>query len=424
MMAANRVGKTEGCGGYELSLHLTGRYPDWWDGRRFEHPIKSWAAGTTGQTTRDILQAKLLGPISDMGTGLIPFKYIASHKAKRGVPDAIETVNVRHISGGMSTILFKSFDQGRKAFEGVEQDCILLDEEPPLEVYSECLIRTMTTNGMIMVTFTPLEGLSETVMQFMPGGQIEVDPNGTRFIIQATWDDVPHLDEQAKADLLASIPPYQRRARSMGIPQLGSGAIYPIDEDDVLVKPFPIPDHWPKSYGMDVGWSATAAIWSATDPDTGVAYFYHEYKRGMAEPASHTAAIKAPGDWIPGAIDPASRGRQQGDGKRLIVEYSDLGLSLFPAENAVEAGIFEVYTRLTTGRAKIFNSLVKTIEEFRIYRRDKNGKIVKSNDHLMDCMRYNLMTGVNIAKTKPVVDYERKKRYSGQPQSGHSWMGN
>jgi phage terminase large subunit-like protein len=167
-MAANRIGKTWGAGGYETALHLTGQYPDWWEGRRFDHPVDWWAAGDTGETTRDIIQFCLMGPIDELGTGLIPGAAIVGEPShRRGVADALDTVGVQHVSGGISSLGFKSYDQGRKKFQGTEKHGAWLDEEPPQEVYTECLLRLMTTEGLMMLTFTPLSGVSEVVLQFM-----------------------------------------------------------------------------------------------------------------------------------------------------------------------------------------------------------------------------------------------------------------
>lgn len=173
-MAANRVGKTF-AGAYEATCHLTGEYPDWWEGKRFDKPVRLWAAGKTNETTRDIVQATLLGEISHAGrkgftgTGIVPGAAIGGVTWKQGVQDLADTVKIKHKTGRFSTLGFKSYQQGRGSFEGTEQHVIWLDEEPPLDVYSECLIRTATTNGIVYLTFTPLEGLSETVMQFLPG---------------------------------------------------------------------------------------------------------------------------------------------------------------------------------------------------------------------------------------------------------------
>ncbi len=173
-MAANRVGKTLGAGGFESAAHLTGQYPKGWPGRRFDKPVRWWAAGKTYDTTRDIVQSALLGAVTRTGkrgidgTGVVPGNALGSVTWRQGVNDLVDTIKVRHVSGGWSTLGFKSYNQGRGSFEGTAQHGIWLDEEPPLDVYGECLIRTATTNGIIMLTFTPLDGLSEVVMSFLP----------------------------------------------------------------------------------------------------------------------------------------------------------------------------------------------------------------------------------------------------------------
>lgn len=174
-MAANRVGKTEGMGGYESALHLTGRYPHWWAGRRFSEPVRWWAAGKTFESTRDIIQRKLFGPVAIRdgvktvrGNGLIPRECIGRVTWKSGVQDLIDTAEIQHATGEWSLLGLKSYQQGRGGFEGTEQHGIWLDEEPPVDVYGECVIRTATTSGLVMLTYTPLEGATETVLSFMP----------------------------------------------------------------------------------------------------------------------------------------------------------------------------------------------------------------------------------------------------------------
>jgi phage terminase large subunit-like protein len=171
-LAANRVGKTT-CGSYEVTCHLTGLYPDWWEGKRFEHPVRVWACGRRNETTRDIVSASLLGPVAYdglrkilAGTGMIPGNLIGRVTWKRGVEDLVDLVKIKHASGGWSTLGLKSYEQGRGSFEGTSQHVIWLDEEAPIDVYGECLIRLMTTQGIMMVTFTPLMGITETVQQF------------------------------------------------------------------------------------------------------------------------------------------------------------------------------------------------------------------------------------------------------------------
>lgn len=222
-----------------------------------------------------------------------------------------------------------------------------------------------------------------------------------KYLVTCTWDEVPHLSKEVKEELWKALPPHQRDARSKGIPQLGSGAIYPVPESEITCDPFEIPEHWPRCYALDVGWNRTAALWLAIDRDSQTVYAYSEHYRGQAEPSVHAESIRARGDWIPGVIDPAARGRSQKDGEQLMQQYQDLGLNLITANNAREAGIYAVWQRLSGGRLKVFKTCQHWLAEYRLYRRDEKGQIVKVNDHLMDDTRYGVMSGLDIACTKP-----------------------
>lgn len=208
------------------------------------------------------------------------------------------------------------------------------------------------------------------------------------------WQDTPHLDEDAKATLTAGYLPHEIGARTRGEPSLGAGAIYPIAYTQIICDPFDIPAFWARGYGMDVGWNRTAASFFAIDRDTDVLYLYGEYYRAQAEPSIHAQAIQAHGKWIPGSIDPASRGRSQVDGEQLLSTYQQLGLNISPANNSREAGILEVWQRLSTGRLKVFSSCQNWIKEYRFYRRDEKGQVVKKADHLMDSTRYHVVSGI------------------------------
>lgn len=230
----------------------------------------------------------------------------------------------------------------------------------------------------------------------------EIQAVQNKAIVSAGWKDAPHLDEQERAELLASCEPHLREARSEGIPHLGSGAIYPVNLDDILVEPFQLKPWYYRGYGMDVGWNFTAVVWFAWDKDTDVIYLYDCYKREKSEPEVHAAAVSRRNlpstTWV-GAIDPAARSRGQADGAQLLKMYRQLGLKLVPADNSVETGIYAVYSRLSTGRLKVFNGVMSQwIAEYRMYRRDERGNIIKSHDHLMDATRYAILSGVNYAR--------------------------
>jgi len=239
-------------------------------------------------------------------------------------------------------------------------------------------------------------------------------------VLTMGMDHVPHLSDESKAKFLATFPQHERDARMNGTPQLGSGAIYPIPETDILVDDFQIPDHWPRGYGMDVGWKKTSAGFWALDRDSDVLYRYSEHYRGQTEPAVHAQAIQSRGDWLKGVIDPAARGRSQKDGQQLLQIYIDLGLDLEVAFNGVESGIYETLQRMSSGRLKVFKSCQNWLSEFRLYRRDEKGKIVKEFDHAMDETRYFVMSGIPRMITKPA---QKPSENYGSRGSYGGWAG-
>ena len=394
-IAANRSGKTHAvC--YAAALHMTGKYPKWWVGRRFDRPVTIWFAGEDAKAVRESLQEKLLGRSGNYGTGLIPGDSLVDVRTRAGVADTIDVFSVKHVSGGKSRGVFKAYEQGRESFQSAAVDIIILDEEPPQPIYSEALTRTLSTkpgqpNGLIMASFTPLKGLSEVVLNFLPGGKMPQSKEervaawgSTRFVVQASWMDVPHITKEAADALMAGYLPNERAARTQGIPSMGAGQIYPVPEEDFVCEPFQLPAWYEFAFAMDVGWKKTAVVWGARDPETDVLYIWSEHYQGEEKPVVHAEAIRRRGDWIPGVIDPAAGGRSQVDGEKLMELYTDLGLELTRANNAVSAGIYEVWTRLSTGRLKVFHSCVNLLFEMRLYRRDEKGKIVKENDHAVD----------------------------------------
>lgn len=437
-MASNRSGKSVS-GAFETACHLTGDYPSWWTGKRFDTPINCWAVGSTARSTRDTVQKELIGPVGAWGTGMIPESSLGKYWSLAGVPQGLDMIEVRHTSGGWSTVGFKNYEQDVKAFYGTAMHVIWMDEEVPSMIYNECLLRTMTTNGIVYVTFTPLAGLTPFVVRFcraadfLAGAQriLALDLNKpeheedgqearlkeyqtAKAVIQAGWDDIPWLEDKKKRDMLEDTPPSLRDARSKGIPSMGSGSIYPIPLEQILIEPFEIPKHFRRMYALDVGWNKTACLWGAEDPNTGTLYIYDEHYMGESPPAVHAQMVKNRGEWIYGVIDPASRGRSQIDGQSLMTIYKSMGLKLFPANNEVEGGINNVWNQLSTGKIKVFKTLMNFQKEYMLYRRDDKGKVIKEEDHLMDAWRY-LVNNIKRARS-PVSalgggTYNGTKRY-------------
>lgn len=422
-IAGNQTGKTT-TGLYEMVTHCTGDYPDWWEGKRFNRPVMCWLVGDRGDSIRDGMQRDLIGK-EEFGTGLIPKdSFVGTPTALQGTPGGYGTYRIKHKSGGISTIIVKTYQAGKNAFESAKVDVIMLDEEVPLDIYVECQIRTITTGGTVYNTFTPDSGLTETVIHFLekakPG-----DPE--KFVTMVGWDDVPHLAEERKKQLLATIPPHMRDVKTKGIPYLGAGAIWPIPEADITCRPFKIPNYWPRCYAFDPGWNKTAALWMAYDAEADIMYLYSEYYRGQAEPEVHATAVKARGEWMNGVADP--HGSKNGRGvhaESFLEAYERLGLNLSlssPAgSGSVELRINEVYSRLSTGRMKVFDTLVNWFYEYRMYRRNDKGEVVKMNNHLMDDTGYLALNALNIMSTeidesdwdkKPVQDNDEINEITG-----------
>ncbi len=409
-MAANRVGKTV-AGAYETTCHMTGLYPGWWEGKRFDHPTASWACGHDGKTTFEIVQGVLLGS-GEVG-GMIPVEKIVHKTASRGGPaGAIDTVWVQHVSGGNSKLGFKGYEQGRRSFEGTAKHFIWCDEEPPEDVYIEILYRLLTTQGIAFTTFTPLLGRSAVVNSFYELTD-EERLEKSKCVVQAGWSHVPHLDEATKKTLIRNTPAYQIKARTEGEPSLGKGAIYPFPEEQIAVDPFDIPKCWPRGYGLDVGWERTACIWGAMDPSTLTVVLYDEYyEQGGPHnaPRNHSAAIRARGAWIPGVVDPASAYHQ-------LQPFDALGLDLSHAENNVEMGILAVFELMAVGRLRVFKSCTNWFAEFRKYQRTEQypNKPLKRDDHLMDATRYLVVSGRErmIVEPAPVSTWSGQARHKG-----------
>jgi phage terminase large subunit-like protein len=400
LMAANRVGKTY-CGAVETAYHLTGDYPDWWEGHRFNKPVRVWAAGESNDTTRDIIQKELFGNPQDpnlRGTGAVPLAKIVETTRKPGVPNAYSSALVLHKSGGNSQISFKAYEQGFEKFMGEAIDVVWLDEEPKQEIFSQCITRTADTNGIVYMTFTPERGMTNVVSSFLN------DLKPGQALVTATWDDVDHLDKKTKEQLLAVYSPAERDMRSKGIPVFGSGLVYPVSEEDVVCKDFDLPEHFPRLAAIDFGFDhPTAVSWVAYDTENDIIYVYDEYRRSKETPLTHAAVINARTPGIPVAFPHDGLQHDKGSGTQLAQQYRDLGVCMLvnhfsnpPAEgdsgsgkgnNSVEAGISELLQRFETGRLQIFESCQETLEELRLYHR-KNGKVVAIKDDLLSSMRY------------------------------------
>jgi phage terminase large subunit-like protein len=395
LMAGNQQGKTVSAG-FETAMHLTGQYPDWWKGARFHEPTVFWAAGVTGESTRDNPQRILLGRPGSWGTGAIPADcIIAVTRKAHGVPDSVDSIKVRYITGGVSLVNFKAYEQGREKWQGETLHGVWFDEEPPIDIYTEGKARTQAGNGgmggITYITFTPLLGMSEVVRRFL------LDRVPGTHVTNMTIADALHYTEAQRTQIIAGYPVHERKARAMGVPMMGSGQVFPVDEDLIKESALQIPWHWPRIVGVDFGWDHPAAgVWMAWDRETDTIHVYDCYRIKEQTSIFHAATLKAKGNWIPVAwpVD----GLQTRDGKQAMVQYRNHGVNMLDKHactpdggTSLEITVGDMLERMQTGRFKVASHLNDWWEEFRMYHR-KDGLIVDKADDLMSATRYAVMS--------------------------------
>ncbi|WP_448953060.1 terminase large subunit domain-containing protein [Labrys neptuniae] len=391
LRAGNQNGKTY-CGGSEVAYHLTGQYPDWWQGRRWDRPIVCWATGVTGETTRDNPQRVLMGMVGEQGTGTIPADCIVDTAPARGIADLLDYVKVRHVSGGVSTLRFKYYEQGRQKWQGPPVDLVWYDEEPPADIYDEGLARTIATGGIAFMTFTPLLGMSDVVMRFLSG------KSDDRKDVNMTIEDAEHIPIEERARIIASFPAHEREARAKGIPILGSGRIFPVEEAMIAVDQIKPEPYWVALGAMDFGWDHPfAAVKGFWDRDADIVYVANAFRAREQTPILHAGALRGWGSWLPWAWPHDGLQHDKGSGDQLAEQYRKQGLNMLPeraqfedGSNGVEAGLMIMLDRMQTGRLKVSRHLAEWWEEFRLYHR-KDGKVVKERDDLMSATRYLIM---------------------------------
>lgn len=388
----------------EIAIHASGLYPKWWKGRRFNKPIVAWIGSNTNEESRNVAQKHLLGGTGeDLGTGLIPARCLVGQKPRMrqcGVSNVVESIKVKHESGGCSEIFWKTYDQGRARWQGAIVDIVWFDEEPPADVYSEGFTRTITKGGMTMLTFTPLSGMGDVVYKFW-----NADKYDGIYTVNAPWSAAPHLTEEKKKALISGYQEYEIDARTEGIPIGGASTIFPFKNDTLMVEPFEIPKHYKRICGIDFGINhPAAAAWLAIDADSGMVYVTDCYRQSGEGSAYHASRINAHKDsaWIPVAWPHDGMNREKSGGKTLADHYRDAGVKTMMylsarfdddsgGSQSLEDGVMNMYDLMRSGQFKVFNHLHDWFEEKNMYHRDDRNKIVPTRDDIMSATRYAVM---------------------------------
>lgn len=328
--------------------------------------------------------------------------------------DAFDTIQVRHFKpssqardftdDGISTLQFKSYEQGRKKFQGRTLDFVWWDEEPPMDVYVEGNARWSATGGMSFMTFTPLLGYSEVVCRFLrPDSGEAPEARAMRAYLMMGYKDALHMDEAKIASLLAKYPKHEHAARMNGEPLLGSGAVFLADESQLT---FPrtktIPLEWAKLWGIDFGIEHPfGAVLIAWDRDYDIVYVLNSYRRAGATPLVHSEAIRAIAADVPVAWPHDGEKREENKSGEFAPLYKKFDLKMLPHHAtwpdggfSTEAAVLEIQQREEKaggpGGIQYCEDLSEFLEERRMYHR-KDGLLVKERDDLLSALMKALM---------------------------------
>lgn len=410
LQAGNQEGKTY-CAAAEVSMHLTGRYPNWWVGKVFPNANDWWVCGEGSLLVRDTSQTLLCGKPGvdgEFGTGFIPRDAFADKPSlSRGVTDAYDTLQVRHGGGGdvqadISLCSFKSYDQGRVKFQGKTlTGGAWCDEEPEYEIYSEILTRVAATGGHVLVTFTPLKGKTPLLTRFT-----DERAKGRSVVIMTIYD-AEHFTPEQRAEKIASWPAHEREARSMGIPMMGEGRVFPFADDTITEDPIiNVPPEWTRLWGIDFGSGGNAhpfaAVLTLWDRETDTIHVHAAMKTGEPLVSQHCALVKQVAAQVRVAWPHDGNAKERGANDETMTTaklYKRGGLMMlgshatFPDGGiSTEAGITEMYERMRSGKLKVARHLMQGDwgNEFRSYHR-KDGLLVKVLDDLMSSTRIAIM---------------------------------
>ena len=418
-VATHNCGKTiAGC--MEMAFHLTGNYPEWFKGHKIEprtnvtsgeKEISCWVIGTDTKTVRDSLQAKLVGTVAKEFTdGCIHADLIDRESVimARGVTGLVDTIYIRHKSGCKAKLQFRSYEQGRGNLQSATVDACYCDEEPPSDIMGEIRARLGATGGFLYMAFTPLSGMTPLVQEFW------AHDNPDKFLVCLSAYEALHYSPEKLRKLeskYAGLSESERQARMNGIPTMGSGVVFPVDDKDIWFDyDGKVPETWERIGGLDFGRGdhPTAVVWCARDPMTDTVYLYDCIETIRKSVAENASLMRRRGAWIPisyphdlmrdSGVSVSNDKLKQTEGYRYKQMYEDEGVTLTPTNaktvegsTKVEVGICEMRQRMLEGRLKVAKHLSEWFKEKQTYRYGEDGKPIKEKDHLLDATRYAII---------------------------------
>ncbi len=441
LRAGNQEGKTH-AGAAQMVMDALSLYPDWYTGRRFVVPPKierpydfiGWGGCTTQEKTRDGIQSKLFGDIfasGGLGTGLIPLDNMVGRRPTmaRGISGFIDSMILNRECGGNALLQLKTFAQGREGWQGVPVDLSWIDEDPSKidpAIYGECVARTTTTRGQIIVTMTPVLGLTEVRKRFKNHhpGTVEILMGLDDCLVSVGG----HIPDEDVPRLLEQYSEWERQTRLYGADMQGEGAVFdtPIDRIKHTLDPAQVPTYWPWLWALDFRHSGSAvtghpfaAVLGCWDRDNDTIYVMHAV-RMMGLALNHVAAIKENPAWDAPVAWPHDGGVGGGivSGDTIAATYKKLGLNMLPKHATFdgkgynfEAGIDVMQNRFANKKLLIAAHLYQIFDEYQGYHR-ADGLVNKIDDDLLSAIRI-LCMDIRHAKTADHFLRSRLSRGTG-----------
>ena len=412
VFGGNRTGKTE-CGAVETVWIARGNHPF----RPNKPNTNGWVVSLSTQVQRDVAQSKVLSYINPEW---IEDVVMISGKRESMAYGVIDKILIKNVFGGISTIGFKSVDQGREKFQGTSLDYVWFDEEPPLDIYTECKMRVLDTSGVIFGTMTPLKGLTWVYNTIYLNERQDEDV----WYEHISWQDNPFLDEKTVLKLQSTMSEDELNSRKFGNFTTGGGLVYNnFDENVNVIEPFNVPKEWYDNISIDPGYkNPLSCHWYAVDYDGNI-YVIAEHFASNLDVEQHSKIIKdicAKLDWKKGnggyynaLIDSAGLQKTLSSPKSVVDLFYDYGIVVNPKVNKdLLTGIQRVkaYIKNANGESKlfIFKNCVNLIRELKSYFWGGGENPVKDDDHCLDELRYYIMSKPQKHEKKEEISEHQK----------------
>ncbi len=410
VFGGNRSGKTE-CGAVESVYMARGIHPY----RKNRDNVFGWVVSLSQQVQRDVAQSKILQYLNPEWIDDVIMLSGRKDSIKNGV---IDQIKIKNVFGGISTIGFKSCDQGREKFQGSSLDFVWFDEEPPKDIYEECRMRVLDKNGDIFGTMTPLKGLTFIY------DEIYLNRSNSPDIWYEfmEWADNPFLDKKEVKKLTATLSDTELESRRYGKFRADTGLVYTeFDENVHVIEPFDVPYDWQDVLSIDPGLNNPLSChWYCVDYDGNIYVVaeHYEAKRDIGYHANKINEISDIIGWhrdgkgrIVALIDSAANQRTLASQKSVTELFYEYGIVANPKVNKdLFSGIARVKEYFKSNKIFIFKNCVNMIREIKGYWWGDGDVPKKKDDHSLDELRYYVMSKPdNVRPKTPLTEIQKDK---------------